>query len=410
MPKSKKKRKKLASLRQPLPNDKAKRRKNSKLKEVIKTPSPIPPIPTGRQGIADIVRQLEKQYNSKVPDYLPQSLAKNIVKQVGGKCKIKHVNKFILTCRQKRRKKRNLKSAFYYFVLNKPKGYASMRENPNTTQMKYPSCYSILPKNFPAVPHVGRLDVDTEGLLLFTDDGQLLEGLINDRESTKAIAYHSKYSKKKKHGSNNLEQSTKNKGEQRERVKVEKVYLVQVTIKDDGDVDDTNDSKSLRHTNATLKASSNNNGVLHSSFLDSMRSPLKYPDGSVTRPADVHEATQDVATNATLKKVVMISGSSGSSSSSSSSSSSKTVPSFWLCVRISQGKNRQIRRLCTRAGLKVLRLLRFSVGPVQISELDPGKARSLTKEELTECYNMALPEQIVPEILPLPMNVGAWGR
>jgi pseudouridine synthase len=186
--------------------------------------------------------------------------------------------------------------------------------------------------------------------------------------------------------------------------------LVQVTIKDDGDVDDTNDSKSLRHTNATLKASSNNNGVLHSSFLDSMRSPLKYPDGSVTRPADVHEATQDVATNATLKKVVMISGSSGSSSSSSSSSSSKTVPSFWLCVRISQGKNRQIRRLCTRAGLKVLRLLRFSVGPVQISELDPGKARSLTKEELTECYNMALPEQIVPEILPLPMNVGAWGR
>ena len=54
-----------------------------------------------------------------------------------------------------------------------------------------------------------------------------------------------------------------------------------------------------------------------------------------------------------------------------------------LRITISEGRNRQIRRLCQRSGLTVTRLKRVQEGPVQLGELAPGKWRTLTEEELT---------------------------
>lgn len=52
-----------------------------------------------------------------------------------------------------------------------------------------------------------------------------------------------------------------------------------------------------------------------------------------------------------------------------------------LTVVIHQGKNRQVRRMCAAAGLKVERLLRVREGALTLGGLEPGKWRPLTEEE-----------------------------
>ena len=54
-----------------------------------------------------------------------------------------------------------------------------------------------------------------------------------------------------------------------------------------------------------------------------------------------------------------------------------------LLVSIREGRNRQIRRLCENAGLKVLRLTRIAEGPIELGKLQPGKYSFLTPEEIT---------------------------
>ena len=53
-------------------------------------------------------------------------------------------------------------------------------------------------------------------------------------------------------------------------------------------------------------------------------------------------------------------------------------------VTIHEGRNRQIRKLCERAGLKVLLLRRVSEGPLSLGSLAPGSWRFLTEEELSK--------------------------
>ncbi len=55
----------------------------------------------------------------------------------------------------------------------------------------------------------------------------------------------------------------------------------------------------------------------------------------------------------------------------------KTVPDAWLRLTISEGRNRQVRRMCAHVGLPVLRLIRWSVGPWTVAGLGPGEWRRL---------------------------------
>lgn len=52
-----------------------------------------------------------------------------------------------------------------------------------------------------------------------------------------------------------------------------------------------------------------------------------------------------------------------------------------LTITISEGRNREVRRLCEALGLEVDRLVRVRFGPVELGDLAPGKVRSLTKQE-----------------------------
>lgn len=60
-----------------------------------------------------------------------------------------------------------------YLVLHKPSGVLSSRQS----QGGKPTVYDILPRDAASLPHVGRLDADSEGLLLFSNDGDLSQAL-----------------------------------------------------------------------------------------------------------------------------------------------------------------------------------------------------------------------------------------
>jgi len=69
-----------------------------------------------------------------------------------------------------------LKKTFTYIKMNKARGYVSTVKDPHNEK----TVMDLLPKVLSVVP-VGRLDKDTTGILLFTDDGDLLHRLIHPR-------------------------------------------------------------------------------------------------------------------------------------------------------------------------------------------------------------------------------------
>ena len=71
-------------------------------------------------------------------------------------------------------------------MLNKPAGYITATEDP-----KEPTVMELLPENYRHMElrPVGRLDKATEGLLLFTNDGDLLHRLISPKKEIPKIYY-----------------------------------------------------------------------------------------------------------------------------------------------------------------------------------------------------------------------------
>jgi len=67
--------------------------------------------------------------------------------------------------------------------------------------------------------------------------------------------------------------------------------------------------------------------------------------------------------------------------------------STWLRIVLSEGKNREIRRMLARLGHKVLRLRRVAIGSVQLGNLKPGKARRLSVPELASLRHAAGAEE-----------------
>lgn len=59
------------------------------------------------------------------------------------------------------------RGAFTYLLFHKPVGYVCSR----VKQGIYPTVYSLLPKEYRHLKSVGRLDRDSSGVLLFSDDG-----------------------------------------------------------------------------------------------------------------------------------------------------------------------------------------------------------------------------------------------
>jgi 23S rRNA pseudouridine2605 synthase len=57
-------------------------------------------------------------------------------------------------------------------------------------------------------------------------------------------------------------------------------------------------------------------------------------------------------------------------------------PYTWLEIVLSEGKNREIRRMVEAAGFKVLKLVRTGIGPLTLANLEVGKWRQLAPTEV----------------------------
>ena len=59
----------------------------------------------------------------------------------------------------------------------------------------------------------------------------------------------------------------------------------------------------------------------------------------------------------------------------------KTVPDCWIALELTEGKNRQVRRMTAAIGHPTLRLLRTKIGALELGELPVGAWRELDRRE-----------------------------
>ncbi|MGI9232214.1 MAG: pseudouridine synthase [Woeseiaceae bacterium] len=57
------------------------------------------------------------------------------------------------------------------------------------------------------------------------------------------------------------------------------------------------------------------------------------------------------------------------------------VPDSWIEATITEGRNRQVRRMTAAVGLPTLRLIRYSIGPWTVDGLEPGEWRQISSKD-----------------------------
>lgn len=167
-----------------------------------------------------------------------------------------------------------------YLLLYKPKGYITTYKDPEGRA----TVFDLLPESLPYLFPVGRLDQDTSGLLLLTNDAQFAERITNPEHN------------------------------------ISKTYLVKTS------------------------------NLLTDSHLAMLRYGVQLSDGP-TRPAQVKRVRD-------------------------------SAKSTFLEITIREGRNRQVRRMIEAVDSKVLKLVRTSIGSIEIGGLEIGKYRELTSSEV----------------------------
>ena len=188
-----------------------------------------------------------------------------------------------------------------YFVFNKPCGV--LCQFTDSGGRRTLSAFGPFPRS---VYSVGRLDADSEGLLLLTNDG-----------STKHLLLDPKF------------------GHTR-------TYLAQVER------------------------------IPNEEALERLRNGLVI-EGARTRPAAVEMLREEPKLP---EREVAI-------------RFRKTVPTCWLRLTLSEGRNRQVRKMTAAVGHPTLRLVRTEFGPLTLAGLKPGESRKLSKTEVTSLLAFA---------------------
>lgn len=60
----------------------------------------------------------------------------------------------------------------------------------------------------------------------------------------------------------------------------------------------------------------------------------------------------------------------------------KSIPTCWIEIILTEGKNRQVRRMTAAIGFPTLRLVRVAIGKVNLFDLQPGEWKNIDKSEI----------------------------
>ena len=64
----------------------------------------------------------------------------------------------------------------------------------------------------------------------------------------------------------------------------------------------------------------------------------------------------------------------------------QNIPTSWLSLTLTEGKNRQVRKMTASVGLPTLRLIRYSIGLVTIDGMQPGAIRKADRHIVPELF------------------------
>jgi 23S rRNA pseudouridine2457 synthase len=66
----------------------------------------------------------------------------------------------------------------------------------------------------------------------------------------------------------------------------------------------------------------------------------------------------------------------------------KNIPTCWLKITLTEGRNRQVRKMTASVGHPTLRLVRIEISFLSIERLLPGQSRALTEREVSQLKNI----------------------
>lgn len=67
------------------------------------------------------------------------------------------------------------------------------------------------------------------------------------------------------------------------------------------------------------------------------------------------------------------------------------IPTTWIALTLTEGKNRQVRRMTAAVGFPTLRLVRWAIGHLTAAGMQPGDVREVAPDELTKLLGTSQP-------------------